>query len=58
MRLRQRMAGFVPDDRGAEVVEYAVVAALVVGATVLALGSLIAAIIGQNEDVIQTITGI
>ena len=50
-------ARFVRQDNGAEVVEYAVIVALIVGAMIVALGSLLAALISQNEKIIQILTG-
>jgi len=51
------MTTFVRGERGTEVIEYAVMVALVVGGTIVALGTLLAALIGRNQEVIQVIFG-
>lgn len=50
-------AAFVRDERGAEVVEYAVMVALVVGGTIAALGTLLIVLLARNQDLIQVILG-
>lgn len=56
MRVVPVAAEFIRQERGAEVVEYAVIVALIVGATIVALVSLLAALISQNEKIIQILT--
>lgn len=57
MHAREMAAGLVHDERGAELVEYAVMVALVVGGTIIALGTLLAALIGRNQELINVIFG-
>ena len=49
---------FVSDDSGLETVEYAVMTALIVGALVIAIGLLTAAISGRFDTVRGVISGI
>jgi len=49
---------FVRDDSGLETVEYAVMTALIVGALVIAIGLLTAAISGRFDTVRGVISGI
>ena len=49
---------FVSDDSGLETVEYAVMTALIVGALVIAIGRLTAAISGRFDTVRGVISGI
>ncbi len=57
MRAQEVAAGMLHDDRGTELVEYAVMVALVVGGTIIALGTLLAALIGRNQELINVIFG-
>ena len=47
----------VREDSGAELVEYAVMVAIVLGGTIIALGALLAALISQSQDLIQLLAG-
>jgi Flp pilus assembly pilin Flp len=58
MRLPEGSAEFVQTDDGAEVVEYAVMVALVVGGTILAIGALLTALLTQGQGLVQVIMGI
>jgi Flp pilus assembly pilin Flp len=51
-------AAFGKNEHGVEVVEYAVIVALIVGGTIVAVGSLLAALINQGQNLIQIISGI
>jgi len=57
MFMQEVLAPLMRDERGTEVVEYAVMVALVVGGTIVALGTLLAALLGRNQEVIQVIFG-
>jgi Flp pilus assembly pilin Flp len=50
-------AGLLKNERGVEVVEYAVMVAIIVGGTIIALGALLAALISQSQDLIQVLSG-
>ncbi len=57
MQVQGGAAGLLRDDSGTEVVEYAVMVAIVVGGTIVALGTLLAALISQSQDLIELLTG-
>jgi hypothetical protein len=57
MHVPNAVAGFVEDESGLELVEYAVMAALVVGGTVVAIGALLAALIAQTGDLVDLLMG-
>ena len=57
MNAKNTAARFVREERGMELVEYAIMATLVVGGTIFAIGLLLVAVIGQSQDLATLISG-
>lgn len=58
MRLATVTARLVRDDRGIEVVEYAVLTALLVGGTIVALVALLNVLVTQNQTLANLLNGV
>jgi Flp pilus assembly pilin Flp len=57
MRAGSITASFVHDERGMETVEYAVMATLVIGGTLVAIGLMLAAFVGRTQELAALVSG-